>query len=49
VSRWDNAPQAYSRVSNTIFDIRKQIVEGVLDKYPMKNMSRTAKFLPTLG
>jgi hypothetical protein len=38
VPRWDNAPQAHSRVSNINVDI---------DKYPMKNISRTAKFLPT--
>jgi hypothetical protein len=44
VPRWDNAPQAHSRVSNTNFDILKQIVERVLYKYPIKNMSRTAKF-----
>jgi hypothetical protein len=29
------------------FDISKQIVEGGLYKYPMKNISRTAKFFPT--
>jgi hypothetical protein len=33
----------------SIFDIWKQIVEGGLYKYPMKNISRTAKFLPTLA
>jgi hypothetical protein len=27
----------------------KENVEGGLYKYPMKNISRTAKFLPTLG
>ena len=46
VPRWDNAPQAHSRVSNINFDIWKQIVEGGLYKYPMKYLSRTAKFLP---
>jgi hypothetical protein len=49
VPRWDNAPQAHSRVSNINFDIWKTIVEGGLYKYPMKNISKTAKFLPTLG
>ena len=35
---------------NINFDIWKQIVEGGgLYKYPMKNISRTAKFLPTFG
>jgi hypothetical protein len=47
--RWDNAPQAHSKVSNINFDIWKQIVEGGLYEYPMKNISRTAKFLPTFG
>jgi hypothetical protein len=36
-ARWDNAPQAHSRVSNINVDIYK---------YPMKNISKTAKFLP---
>jgi hypothetical protein len=27
----------------------KQIVEGGLYKYPLKNISRMAKFLPTFG
>jgi hypothetical protein len=49
VPRWDNALQAHSMVSNMNFDIWKKIVEGDLYKYPMKNISRTAKFLPTLG
>jgi hypothetical protein len=44
VPRWDNAPQAHRRVSNINFDIGKQIVEVGLYKYPMKNISRTAKF-----
>jgi hypothetical protein len=43
VPRWDNAPQAHSRVSNINVDI---------DEYPMKNISRTAKLwagtLPSL-
>jgi hypothetical protein len=50
VPRWDNAPQAHSRVWNINFDIWKTIVEeGGLYKYPMKNISRTANFLPTWG
>jgi hypothetical protein len=49
VPRWDNAPQAHRRVSNINFDIGKPIVEGGLYKYPMKNISRTAKFLPIFG
>jgi hypothetical protein len=36
-------------VSNINFDIWKQIVEGGLYKYAVKNISRTEKFLPTLG
>jgi hypothetical protein len=35
-------------VSNINFDIWKKILEEV-SKYPIKNMSRTAKFLPTFG
>jgi hypothetical protein len=31
------------------FDILKTNVEGGFYKYPMKNISRTAKFLPTWG
>ena len=34
---------------NINFDIWKKNVEGGLYKYPMKNISRTAKFLPTFG
>jgi hypothetical protein len=36
VPRWDNAPQAHSRVSNINFDIFKKIVEGVVlpSNYP---------------
>jgi hypothetical protein len=30
-------------------DIWKQIVEGGLYKYPRKNISKTANFLPTFG
>jgi hypothetical protein len=49
VPRWDNAPQAHSRVLNINFDIWTKIMEGGLYKYAIKNISRTAKFLPTLG
>jgi hypothetical protein len=49
VPRWDNAPQAHSRVSNISIDISKQIVERGLYKYPMRNISMTAKFVPTFG
>jgi hypothetical protein len=49
VPRWDNAPHAHSGVSNINFDISKQIVEGGLYKYPIKNISRTAKFFPIFG
>jgi hypothetical protein len=49
VPRWDNAPQAHSRVSNINSDIWKKIVEGGLYKYPMKNITKTAKFLPNFG
>ena len=38
--------KAHSRVSNINFDIWKKIVEGGLYEYPIKNISRTAKFLP---
>jgi hypothetical protein len=48
VPRWDNAPQAHSRVSNINFDILKTIVEGIFYKYHMKNKPRTAK-LPKVG
>ena len=35
---------------NINFDIwKKKIVEGGLYKYPLKNISRTEKFLPTFG
>jgi hypothetical protein len=49
VPRWDNAPQAHSRVSNINFDIRKNIVEGGLYNYPIKNMSRTESSCPLLA
>jgi hypothetical protein len=34
---------------NINFDIWKKIMEGGLYKYPIKNISRTARFLPTFG
>jgi hypothetical protein len=34
---------------NINIDIWKQIVEGGLYKYPIKNISRTAMYLPTFG
>jgi hypothetical protein len=40
-------PTAGYQISTLIFE--KKIVEGDLYKYPMKNISRTAKFLPTWG
>ena len=33
----------------SIFKFVKKIVEGGLYKYPMKNISKTAKFFPTFG
>jgi hypothetical protein len=47
VPGWVSAPQAHSRVSNINFDIFKKNYGGGLYKYPMKNILRTAKFLPT--
>jgi hypothetical protein len=42
VPRWNNAPQAQSRVSNINFGIWRKIVERAgFFKYPMKNISRT--------
>jgi hypothetical protein len=38
-------PTAGCQISTLIFE--KTIVEGGLYEYPMKNISRTAKFLPT--
>ena len=38
---------AECQISTLIFE--KKNVEGGLYKYPMKNISRTAKFLPTFG
>ena len=40
-------PTAGCQISTLIFE--KTIVEGGLCKYPMKNISKTAKFLPTWG
>ena len=40
-------PTAGCQISTLIFE--KKIVEGVLYKYPIKNISMTAKFLPTLN
>ena len=46
---WISAPQARSRVSNIKFDIWLFFMEGGLYKNPMKNILRTAKFLPPWG
>ena len=46
---WVSAPQAHSRVSNINFDIWIFFWRGDLYKYSMKNILRTAKFLPTWG
>jgi hypothetical protein len=35
--------------TNIIFDIRFFLMEGGLYEYPMKNILRTAKFLPAWG
>jgi hypothetical protein len=40
-------PTAECQISTLIFE--KKNVEGGLYKYPMKNISRTVKFLPTLN
>jgi hypothetical protein len=40
-------PTAGCQISILIFE--KKIVEWDLYEYPMKNISRTAKFLPTWG
>jgi hypothetical protein len=50
VPRWDNAPQAHSRVSNINFKyLKNNCGGGGLYKYPITNISRTAKFLTTFG
>ena len=40
-------PTTGCQISTLIFE--KIILEGDLYKYPMTNISRTAKFLPTWG
>ena len=40
-------PTAGCQISILIFE--KKVVEGGLYKYPIKNISMTAKFLPTLS
>jgi hypothetical protein len=40
-------PTAGCQISVLIFE--KKLSRGVLYKYPIKNISRTAKFLPTFG
>ena len=40
-------PTAECQISTLIFE--KKNVEGGVYKYPMKNISRTAKFLPSFG
>ena len=40
-------PTAECQISTLIF--KKKNVEGGVYKYPMKNISRTAKFLPSFG
>jgi hypothetical protein len=50
----DPPPLKKNQISKLIFEIstlifEKNFMEGVLYKYPMKNILRTAKFLPTWG
>jgi hypothetical protein len=40
-------PTAGFQISTLIFE--KKMWRGVLYEYPMNNISRTAKFLPTFG
>jgi hypothetical protein len=40
-------PTAECQISTLIFE--KKMWRGGLYKYPMKNISRTAKFFPTFG
>jgi hypothetical protein len=40
-------PTAGCQISNVIFE--KKLWTGGLYKYPIKNISRTVKFLPTFG
>jgi hypothetical protein len=49
VPGWVSAAQAHSRVSNIKLIFEKKIVERYLYKYAMKNILRTAQFLPTWG
>jgi hypothetical protein len=49
VTRWDYAPHAHSRVSNINLIFENKLWKGGVYKYSMKNISRTAKFLPILG
>jgi hypothetical protein len=49
VPGWVSAPQAHSRVSNINLDIWIFFCAGGLYEYPMNNILRTAKFLPTWG
>jgi hypothetical protein len=44
MSKWDNVPQAHSRVSNINFDI---LIWGGPYAYPMKKYRRKAKFFAT--
>ena len=41
-------PTAECQISTLIFE-KKHCEGGGLYKYPIKNISRTAKFLPTFG
>ena len=49
VPEWVSAPQTHSRVSTINFDIWNCVCGVGLYKYPMKNILRTATFLPTWG
>jgi hypothetical protein len=50
VAGWGSAPQAHSTLSNINFDIWFLLWRvGDLYEYPMKNILRTKKFLPTWG
>ena len=41
-------PTAECQISTLIFE-KKNVEGGGLYRYPIKNISRTAKFLPTFG
>ena len=43
----DLKPTAECQISTLIFE--NKLWRGVLYKHPIKNISRTAKFLPTFG